>query len=111
MQTVYLDTSVLGGCFDKEFEKWSNALIEEFQLGLKMAIISDVTLDELESAPPKVQEVLSKIPESNRSFIPLSDEGVELANEYVAEGAVTIKYYEDALHIALATVNHCKSLS
>jgi len=32
---VYIDTSVLGGCFDDEFEEWSNKLMEEFKLVLK----------------------------------------------------------------------------
>jgi hypothetical protein len=35
MIKVYVDTSVVGGCFDVEFEEWSNKLIEEFKLGLK----------------------------------------------------------------------------
>jgi hypothetical protein len=27
---IYLDTSVIGGCFDHEFSLWSKALIEDF---------------------------------------------------------------------------------
>jgi len=27
---VYIDTSVIGGCFDKEFEKYSNIIIDNF---------------------------------------------------------------------------------
>ena len=27
---VYIDTSVIGGCFDKIFQEWSNKLFEEF---------------------------------------------------------------------------------
>ena len=26
---IYIDTSVIGGCFDEELEVWSNQLIEE----------------------------------------------------------------------------------
>jgi hypothetical protein len=51
MMRVYTDTSVFGGCFDIEFEEWSNRLIEEFKLGLKVVVISDLTLRELEEAP------------------------------------------------------------
>jgi len=29
-QRIYVDTSVLGGCFDPEFERWSNMLLEAF---------------------------------------------------------------------------------
>jgi hypothetical protein len=28
---VYLDTSVIGGCFDREFAVWSKALDADFQ--------------------------------------------------------------------------------
>ncbi len=46
-QRIYIDTSVIGGCFDKEFEKWSNLLFEEFISGKKIAVISDLTIDEI----------------------------------------------------------------
>ena len=30
---IYLDTSVIGGCFDVEFEKWSNGLFKDIKNG------------------------------------------------------------------------------
>ena len=110
MQTVYVDTSVFGGCYDEEFQEWSNALMEEFRQGLKKAVISDVTLDELENAPEKVQQVLIRLPEESRMFVPMTDEAIHLANQYIEEQAVTMKFYEDALHIAIATVSHVSVL-
>ena len=56
---VYIDTSVIGGCFDKEFHVWSNALFKEFNQGTKIAVISDVTIQELENAPDFVRELLN----------------------------------------------------
>ena len=47
---IYIDTSVIGGCFDSEFKEWSNKLFEEFKTGIKIAIISDITLVELSLA-------------------------------------------------------------
>ena len=29
-QRVYIDTSVIGGCYDQKFEEWSNRLFEDF---------------------------------------------------------------------------------
>jgi hypothetical protein len=29
IQRIYIDTSVIGGCFDIEFKEWSNLLFEE----------------------------------------------------------------------------------
>jgi hypothetical protein len=40
-QRVYIDTSVIGGCFDKEFEDWSNQLFEDFISGKRIAVISE----------------------------------------------------------------------
>jgi hypothetical protein len=30
---VYLDTSVIGGCFDTEFKEWSLSLFRDFEEG------------------------------------------------------------------------------
>ena len=47
VQRIYIDTSVIGGCFDEEFKVWSDKLILEFLSGQKIAVISDVTIDEV----------------------------------------------------------------
>ena len=54
-QRIYIDTSVIGGCFDTEFKEWSVKLFEEFQSGNKIAAISDITLDELSFSRPEVR--------------------------------------------------------
>ncbi|MBF8278549.1 MAG: hypothetical protein HW390_3622, partial [Candidatus Brocadiaceae bacterium] len=40
-QIIYLDTSVIGGCFEPEFEHWSNGLFKDVKLGLFEAAYSD----------------------------------------------------------------------
>lgn len=35
-QRIYIDTSVIGGCGDEEFSKWSIQLFDEFQEGLQI---------------------------------------------------------------------------
>jgi len=32
-QRIYIDTSVISGCFDIEFEEWSNRLFEDLKNG------------------------------------------------------------------------------
>ena len=44
---TYVDTSVIGGCFDEEFDGYSVQLFDEFISGKKTPIISDVVLFEL----------------------------------------------------------------
>jgi hypothetical protein len=54
---IYVDTSVLGGCFDVEFAPWSNGLVEDFRRGLLHPVLSDVTAEEIGCAPATVQAV------------------------------------------------------
>jgi hypothetical protein len=108
---VYADTSVIGGCFDEEFNVWSNALIQEFISGIKRIVISDLTLQELELARAEVREKIREIPEENILGIGINDEAIQLAEAYIIEGALTNKSYNDALHIALATLNNSDVLA
>jgi hypothetical protein len=103
---VYIDTSVIGGCFDEEFSKWSKKLLEQILLGEVIALISDITIDEILDAPMNVQSILEQILNSkNRELLTADSECRELADAYIVEGAVSEKFYEDALHIALATIH------
>jgi hypothetical protein len=51
----YLDTSIFGGLFDKEFEKQTHALFEFIEKKDIKIIYSDVLEDELELAPQKIK--------------------------------------------------------
>ncbi len=89
---IYVDTSVFGGCFDTEFEEWSNKLVEEFMRGVKVAVISDLTLRELEDAPLKVRSLVGEIPEEHKEYVVLDDETRELARCYIEEGVVVMGF-------------------
>jgi hypothetical protein len=101
---IYIDTSVIGGCFDKPFEYWSNLLFEEFISGKKTAVISRVTVDEVSQAPENVIRKLEEIPTDFLEVLIITDEARNLAEQYIFNKVVTRKFYEDALHIALATI-------
>jgi len=112
IQRVYIDTSVIGGCFDEEFMDWSNKLVREFLTGQKIAIISDITIDEVMDAPKPVRDKLDEIINGEfKELIPADQEVKELAEIYILEGAVSRKYYEDALHIAMATIHKASVLA
>lgn len=104
-QRIYIDTSVIGGCFDVEFKEWSNKLFEEFRNGNKIAVISDITLDELSFSRPEVRNHIDTIPSDYKEYVLNGEEAEELADKYIKEKAITQKSYEDALHIAIATIN------
>lgn len=105
MIKVYVDTSVFGGCFDAEFEEWSNKLIEEFKAGLKVLVISDLTLKELEGAPPNVRNLVEDMSGGHKEYVVLNNEARGLARHYIEEGVVSEGYLVDAQHIAIATVS------
>ncbi|SHI31841.1 hypothetical protein SAMN05444280_10180 [Tangfeifania diversioriginum] len=108
---IYVDTSVIGGCFDKEFKIWSNQLFDEFIKGEKVAVISDTTLRELELAPDNVKSKIEEVPESNIEYLLTEIEAETLAELYINERAITRRFYEDALHIANATLQNVHVLA
>jgi hypothetical protein len=101
---IYIDTSVIGGCFDEEFRPWSNGLMKDFEAGLFVPLLSDVIAAEVKDAPEVVREMYESILRSAHEFIVSSQEAIELADGYQRRGILTPKYYDDGLHIALASV-------
>jgi len=101
---VYVDTSVIGGCFDEEFTVWSLKLFDEFREGIRVAVVSDLTRRELEGAPRNVKDVLLLLPEGSVDNVFLTDEAERLASHYLKNGVVGKKHVVDAQHIAIASV-------
>lgn len=101
---VYTDTSVLGGCEDDEFRDPSRRLVEAFEAGKFILVLSELVLRELENAPDRVRTIVGRIPATSIEPVPLSPEAEELAAAYVEDGAIGSGMRADALHIAIATV-------
>jgi predicted nucleic acid-binding protein len=102
-QRVYIDTSVLGGCFDPEFARWSNALIADFRTARLKLVISEIITAETADAPPEVREVLADLLALTPETLVVTPEVLALADAYQEHGILTPKFYADGLHIALAT--------
>jgi hypothetical protein len=101
---IYIDTSVIGGCFDEEFATWSNGLMVDFKAGLFRPILSDIVAAEVKDAPDRVREKFKELLAVEHDFIANSQEATELADGYQVRKILPPKYYADCLHIALATV-------
>ena len=101
---IYVDTSVFGGCFDPEFQVWSNRLIDLFRIGKYTAVISEVSEFELKIAPKLIQQILVDIPKKNLEIIKLTEEARQLSKYYIKEKIVTKKSLADTQHIAVATI-------
>lgn len=103
-QRIYLDTSVFGGYFDKEFRELTEPLFDRIFNGEFTVLISTMLDEELEYAPDRIKTLLSKLDENSSEFLEDKDEAVNLATEYINEKVVGRTSYADCLHIALATV-------
>jgi len=102
---IYIDTSVIGGCLDKEFQNTSRQLIDRFKQGEMVIVISELTTLELKDAPQEVRDIVREIPEKNIEYVELTEEAVNLARKYIAEEVIGEGKLVDAEHIAIATIN------
>ena len=77
---VYIDTSVVGGCLDPEWETPSIRFFSQVRDGLLLAVVSDLTLAELEGAPMEVRAVLETLPKTHLEFVSTTWEALQLAD-------------------------------
>jgi hypothetical protein len=104
IQRIYIDTSVIGGCHDPEFAEWSNGLMKDFRDGHFKPLLSQVTAAEMNDAPKIVQMVYAELVTLGAEIIVVSESALELADEYQRRSILTPNFYDDGLHIAIATV-------
>ena len=88
---VYIDTSVVGGYFDEEFEFWTKIFFDSVRQGDFLIVISELLTEELKSAPKQTRTSLDQIPDEHKSYIESSKESNELANSYINSGIVGIR--------------------
>ena len=101
---IYIDTSVLGGCFDPEFAPWSNGLMRDFRAGRLIPVLSDVTAAEVASAPEPVRNLHQEILTLAGTVLPVTADVLALVAKYEAKGILAARFRPDMQHIALATI-------
>ena len=101
---IYIDTSVLGGCFDPEFATWSNGLMRDFRTGRHVPVLSDVTAAEVASAPEAVRDLHQEMLGLAGAVLPVTSAVLTLVTEYEAKKILGAKFRADMQHIALATI-------
>ena len=105
MKKIYLDTTVISALFDvrtPERMAYTKTAWEEIK---KCEVyISELVLDELHSATPDLVEKFNKAIEGF-NVLKSTERAESLANIYVKQGIFPEKYFDDALHVALASTN------
>lgn len=104
-QRIYIDTSVVGGYFDKEFDEATVRFFERLERSEIIFVISDLLDLELINAPINVRELLYKFSADKFERVELTEEAVKLADSYIIEKVVGKTSLEDCRHIAMATIH------
>lgn len=107
-QRFYIDTSVWGGIFDKEFEQETILLFDMAKKEPIECLYSDITESELAKAPEKVWLFFETFP--NKQKIEITPEVLKLAETYVNENVVGNTSFDDCVHIATATIHRADLL-
>lgn len=104
MATIYVDTSVFGGCYDKEFKEYSNKLLDEFKQGKNKMMISNLVGNELMEARKEIQKKVIQVPFIHTIFTKTPSKAYALAWTYIVERVLREEDHTDALHGATATL-------
>jgi predicted nucleic acid-binding protein len=105
---IYLETTMFNHYFDEHREAHADTvtLFEEIKTNKYEAYTSIYVTDELIKADePKRSKMLSLIAEYNIIVLQNSNEAEMLADIYVNDGVIPLKYRYDGLHIAIATIH------
>jgi len=100
---VYLDTSVLGGCFDPEFAPWSRGLIQDLGAGRYRPVLSTLLADEMARAPARVRALFAEVLALAPLLLETTPEVELLVRAYEAHAILPARFRADMVHIALAT--------
>jgi len=108
---IYIDTSIVGGFFDREFEHETKMLFEQLENKEVIFIVSDLLDLELERAPKRVKDLLFRYPNDCFERITFDKEAKELGEKYIQENIVGKTSIEDCYHIAMATIHNVDVLA
>ena len=104
IKRVYIDTSVVGGQFDKEFSADTIPFFNAVTNGQLIILVSDLVEAELLGAPQHVKDFLATLPLKQVENIRLTQDAADLANQYISAKVVGQTSRADCQHIAMATL-------
>ena len=112
---LYLDTSIPSAFFDYSkpvrqliTQKWFELESKNYKLYMSLIGIGEI---EQTSNETKRENIKKLILDNKIEILELDDKAVKLSQEYIAKGAIPKSEPEDALHIAIATINGIELLA
>ena len=103
---IYVDTSVFGGLFDREFSESTKKLLDLIDSRRLTLVTSAVVEGEIEHAPETVRTVFYEYAKT-AEIAKVDESALSLREAYIDAEIVTPKSLDDALHVALATLSEC----
>ena len=108
---LYVDTSVWSFYFADDSPEYRNATRSFFDLalaGVYDLCISQVVLDEIDGTtdPALRQKLLDLVDKAGAEILPLEAGATDLGYSYIKEGVLPEKSLNDAMHVAVATLNN-----
>ena len=105
---IYLDTTIFNFVFADDSPKERDLTRKFFnQIHQYEVFISDIVVEEILNCPaPKREKMLNLFEHHGIEELALDEDARQLAIKYIKEGIIPLKYQDDALHIAIASVNH-----
>jgi len=104
IKKIYIDTSVFGGYFDKEFDKETKLFFNKIIKDKIKIIVSEVLELELYRAPEFIHDFFESLSVDLFERVELTDEVRNLAEKYIEEKVVGKSSRADCQHIAFATI-------
>jgi len=104
-QRIYIDTSIVGGYFDEEFQEVTTKFFERLVNNEIIFVVSDLLDLELINAPQHVRQLLHNYSADKFQRVELNEDAINLADTYINEKVVGKTSLEDCRHIALATIH------
>ncbi|MDI6758658.1 MAG: type II toxin-antitoxin system VapC family toxin [Candidatus Omnitrophota bacterium] len=108
--SLYLDTSIYNFAISENNPEEREAtlkLLEGIKEGKYEAFISELVSAEIDKAPQEIAVKLrSVIKGIDPEELAINEEVKGLADKYIAQQIIPVKYANDAIHIAVASVNN-----
>lgn len=110
---LYIESSVINFAYADDEPDRVKITKNFFESSIKRheLFISELVLEEIEKTKgPKKERMSNFVVKHAFSVLPNSGEAEQLASKYVKAGLVPEKYINDAIHLALATINKMEVL-
>ena len=105
---LYIETTLFNFYFDADRDAHADTirLFKDIEEGKYEAFTSFYVINELEGAHvEKREKMIALIRQHNITVLSLNSEAEQLADVYIEQGIIPLKYRTDGVHIAVAALN------